>query len=112
MSLDVGRSRFLIINYTGKKFSLSTCLEKQVVFWIITRFNMIRLRLHHLSQYDNYTFPASMMLEAILVLLEEAGESSDGVTANNCNIKEGICQACLEKDVRYPCWDGERCVGC
>ena len=55
-----------------------------------------------------------MLLEFVLALLEGAGEPegyvllAQGKTCDN----KGVCEACKSVSLRYPYWDGEKCVSC
>ena len=49
---------------------------------------------------------------ALAVEDEEPIHSKAGVIVKACETDEGVCQACVNADIRYPYWNGERCVSC
>ena len=54
------------------------------------------------------------MLVVVLALLEDAGEPEAYVLpapGTSCSWT-GICEACKAVSLRYPYWDGERCMSC
>ena len=53
-----------------------------------------------------------MLLHLWIVLAGEITEPPADVTADDCNNEEGVCQACIKKNIRYPYWNGDKCVSC
>ena len=63
------------------------------------------------ANFAHETTP-QMILQLVLVLLEDAGDSSGTATTDSCGTENGVCDACITVDSSKPYWDGENCVSC